>query len=353
MAASPRLPQLDLIKVLCAQCVVMAHLTSYGPVLEAITPTCPELLDWMFSYVRMVVVLFFVASGYLVTSLMAPQQVLTTGSIGRAVVGRFLRLAPPSLAAVILAVVCSALVRPWLDDPIVPAAPTWPQFLAHATLLQSALGFDSLNTGVWYMAMDLQIFAAFVALMALGRNRRSPWLGPALVALTSLASLLWWNRLDRYEDFGGYFFAMFATGAFAYWIRQSPHPRRGSLILAALALGVMALDAALGWVPYPRWRLPVALLGALWLIHAPAVTAWPARWQGFLSRWGERSYSQFLTHFSLYLLTSAAFVQLGLSSPAAGFATMALTWALSLPLATAFHRWVEGPLGCHLRLPRG
>ena len=50
-----------------------------------------------------------------------------------------------------MAVACAAFSRRWIDDPqFISAAPSVSQWLAHLLLLQDALGYESLSTGVWY-----------------------------------------------------------------------------------------------------------------------------------------------------------------------------------------------------------
>ena len=44
------------------------------------------------------------------------------------------------------------------------------QFLAHALLLHSLLGMDALSAGVWYVAIDFQLFTLFVAVLWLARS---------------------------------------------------------------------------------------------------------------------------------------------------------------------------------------
>jgi hypothetical protein len=51
-----------------------------------------------------------------------------------------------------------------------PGEPEFTQFLAHALLLHSVMGIDSLSAGVWYVAIDFQLFALMLALLWLGQR---------------------------------------------------------------------------------------------------------------------------------------------------------------------------------------
>lgn len=72
------------------------------------------------------------------------------------------------------------------------------QLLAHALLLQDLLDYEALSTGVWYVAIDLQLFALATVLIGLPhwlRERGMPavswwrWVGVALVVALAIASL--------------------------------------------------------------------------------------------------------------------------------------------------------------------
>ena len=60
----------------------------------------------------------------------------------------------------------------------IPDAPDILQLLAHALLLQDLLDQEALSAGVWYVAIDFQLFALAVTLLWLsGRiERRCPTL---------------------------------------------------------------------------------------------------------------------------------------------------------------------------------
>ena len=55
------------------------------------------------------------------------------------------------------------------------------------------------------------------------------------------------------------------------------------------------------------------------------------------------SYSLFLVHFPILLLSNVLFTELGFSGAAAGGICMLAAWATSLYTANLFYRWIEKP----------
>jgi hypothetical protein len=88
---------------------------------------------------------------------------------GQQITRRFVRLVVPYSVALLLAVLVAALVGSWMDHPSVPGAPDLGQLVANALLLQDIVGEEALSAGVWYVAIDFQLFAGSVLLLALVR----------------------------------------------------------------------------------------------------------------------------------------------------------------------------------------
>jgi peptidoglycan/LPS O-acetylase OafA/YrhL len=328
---------IDLLKAGASQAIVLHHLIAYGALAGVMDAAAPQLLGPMFSYSRMAVQLFLVVSGYLAARQLAPNHRAWPDAPLQAVGQRYVRLVTPYLAALCLAIAVAALVRPLTDDPAVPGAPTWAQGLAHLLLLQNLLGFDALTTGVWYVAIDLQLFALTAALLWLGRR----WALPAIGAL-ALAALFHFNRINGLDDWALYFFGAYALGAGAYWLEaQSGAARRTWLLCAGLlVVAALALDF--------RERLLLAAATALALAAKRPLDSWLARpdhagLQRLLARLGPISYALFLVHFPVCLLFNALFVQCGLSGVPMALLFMAAAWACSVVLAGLFYRWIEQP----------
>lgn len=345
-----RQTHIDALKLIAAQLIVLHHFAAYGPLSDVLEDVAPRLSDWLFDYGRMAVQAFLVIAGFLAAKSLAPTGRLRAPSPWRAAAQRYLRLTPPFVAALLLAMACSALARQWITYEFIPAAPTWGQFFAHVALMHNLLGVNSLSAGVWYVAIDFQLFILMTALLWLGRGWARAW-----VLGLMLASLFFLNRNENLDDWALYFFAAYGMGAAAFWAGQA---RRAGIQLALLAL--LATAGALALSVDFRGRIAVALGVALllglaqWLTQnapprAPAAPSWLARWVALR---GNSSYALFLVHFSVLMLCNALWVQLGLMGAGALAWVVLGYWVTCLGVALLFERWVERPLAGWISIPK-
>ena len=186
--SASRNPWIDVCKGLACAAIVAHHLAFYGPMSDIAQPLAPRLIGWLYDYGRMAVQVFLVLGGYLAAGSLAPQGLARFDSAAHQIARRFVRLALPYAVALLLAVLAAAVVRPWMAHDSVPDAPDLAQLLANALMLQDVLGEDALSAGVWYVAIDFQLFALaallFAAVRALpGLSQRS-----AAVAATRSSS---------------------------------------------------------------------------------------------------------------------------------------------------------------------
>jgi len=341
-----RQTHLDALKALGALLIVLHHLSAYGPLADAAYRTAPALADWLYEDARMAVQLFLVLGGYLA---MQGLQQLVAGSVadlGRLVLRRYLRLVLPLLAALTLAVASAALARHVLQAEFIPAAPDWGQALAHALLLQNVVGAEALSAGVWYVAIDLQLYTLLAMLLWLGRRHVGPaWI---LVLALMLVSLLYFNRHENWDIWGIYFFGSYAMGALAW---RASHSRRPAFGLALLAVaGALAL--LLEW----RARIAIALSAALLLgfldWHRHSGRRLPQRLARALHLLGRTSYALFLVHFPVLLLGNALYAMVAQPTPALAWGLLLLCVLVSLALAWVFERRVEAPLNSWFRSRR-
>lgn len=338
-----RQPGIDALKVLASQIIVLHHLSAYGPVADAMHRAAPGLMDWLYGYGRMAVQVFLVLGGYLAVQSLMPAMAGGASALVRSLWRRYLRLAPPFVAALALAMAAAAVSRPWLSADLVPEHPSLDEWLAHALLLQEVMGVEALSAGIWYVAIDFQLHALLALLLWLGQRGGQARTAQALVLGVATASLLWWNRAPGLDDWSIYFFGAYGLGVMARWSAQWPQAwaRRGWMVAIAV-LGVLALLLEF------RHRVALALAVALWLATAQRVA-----WNRPLPRWvesplhtlGRSSYALFLVHFPVLLLGNALFAALELNGAAAGVTLFGAVWGVSVLLGWAFERWVEAPLG--------
>lgn len=335
-----RQTHIDALKLIGSQLIVLHHFAAYGPLADAMSQAAPHLSAWLYDYARMAVQVFLVLGGYLAARNLAPEGRIRIGSPWRTLWRRYQRLVLPFVAALLLAVAAAMLARHWLTDDFIPAAPTLGQTLSHALLLHGVLGQESLSAGVWYVAIDFQLFALMTLLLWLGRRRL--W-AVLLVLGLMLASLFFFNRHEDWDNWAIYFFGAYGMGALAYWIGSSRHP--------AKLLGLLALAGLLALLLDFRGRIALALVVALllallqWRDHTSLLQAvMPAPLSRAVGLLGQSSYALFLVHFPVLMLGNALFARLQLGGSVAAMGVLLASWALSLGLALLFQRWVEAPL---------
>jgi peptidoglycan/LPS O-acetylase OafA/YrhL len=246
---------------------------------------------------------------------------------------RYLRLVVPYLAAIGLAIAAAAIANQWLDDEAIPARATFRQWLAHAALLHGLLGVDSLSAGVWYIAIDFQLFALMAILLWSGRFRV---VAPALVLVATIASLFWFNRDTSWDNWAIYFFGSYGLGAAAWWASGRRQFSSWLGVIATVAIAALIVDF--------RLRIVLAL--------AVALTLGFSRRTGLLEQWpnfrplaflGQISYSIFLVHFPVLLIANGLYAKLELSSPNSAIVGLILAMTASISAATLFYRWIESP----------
>lgn len=338
--SAQRLPGIDALKALGCVLIVWHHLAFYGPMSDVVHTAAPGLMNWLYDYARMAVQVFLVVGGFLAASVLAPEGVAVFRQPGRLILRRYQRLALPLFVALLVTTLVAALVRPWLPHPSVPDMPTVWQVLAHVLLLQDIVGQEALSAGIWYVAIDFQLFVMTMLLFTLASHTHRRWPGlPAQagvmgVALLAAASLAVFNRHTALDMTGLYFFGAYALGMLAWWASHSPRPARW--LLALMLLGVLALLLDF------RGRLLVALVVALGLVvlqrRLPLVRWLEAPW---LLELGRMSYSVFLIHFAVLLGVNAVVSHFWPTQLAANALGMLAAFALSLLAGKALYLGVE------------
>jgi peptidoglycan/LPS O-acetylase OafA/YrhL len=349
-----RLLHIDALKAFAAQLIVLHHLSAYGPIADAIQTVAPQLIAALYHYGRMAVQVFLVVGGFLSARALSARGQLFEGSVPEQLGRRYLRLTLPFMAAVLLTLVCSALVAPWLTE-LVPASVSLPQLLAHAMLLHGVLGFESLTVGAWYVAVDFQLFALLLALLWLSSKLAAPLrraqarlVGPALILLLCLASLFAFNRVGELDNWAPYYFGAYGLGALVHLLSLLSYRRLTLFLLSAAVLLALLFDF--------RERIALALLTAwalAWLQQRhqagrPLLAGRPLG-TSLLAHLGTHSYSLFLVHFPICLLVNGLFeyrdAERAWSAVLAALAALALSNLAALP----FYRWIEAP-SARLRL---
>jgi peptidoglycan/LPS O-acetylase OafA/YrhL len=268
---------------------------------------------------------------------------------------RVWRLAPVYWLAIALVLVTSALARTWMDDADTPALPSAAQLLANLFFLQDLTGHEALSAGLWYVAIDLQLYASLALFGAvagllgrvgrIGDRSRAMLVVLAMTGLTGL-SMLVFNRLSGWDAWAPYFFGAYGLGVLAHWLGRMSQPAWRGLGLAALAVGV-----AVALVVDYRERLLLAGIVALLLVLGTGATGAPWRTRVALSSgwaparalmaWLARlSYAVFLLHYPISLLVAALVTALAPDSLELNLLGLIGTWALTLASAHLVERQI-------------
>ncbi len=332
-----RLPLIDALKALASQLIVLHHLAFYGPMSDAVRPWAGPLVDALSAHGRLAVQVFLVVAGFLAVRGLAPGGVPKAFDPVTLVRRRWVRLAGPYLAALAIAVTAAALGRVLTDHDTVPGAPTLVQLLANAAMLQDILGQGALSAGIWYVAIDLQLYALLTVLLWLAHRSPVPGAGPLLVIALGAASLLGFNRDAEWDAWGLYFFGSYALGALAGWAGPTRGGRAALAALAVLGAAALTLDF--------RTRIAVALATALLLAWGMPRGLGARRLASPILEWlGRISYSVFLVHYPVCMLVAAAAARWFADAPLPAALGLALAWVGSTAAGALFHRCVEAPL---------
>ena len=333
-----RMPLIDALKGLAAQVIVVHHLASYGPLADAMNRLLPAITLWIFDYGRMAVQVFLVVAGFLAARGLAPNGTPAFDSPLRLISGRYVRLVRPFMMAMLLAIVGAAIARLWMQNDAIPDAPGLWQFVAHGLLLHSLFDVPSLSVGVWYVAIDFQLYAIFLVLLWSAKGLVTPalqqQLSMMLVAMLGIAALFHFNLDDRLDSWGIYFFGSYALGAMSYWASGSARPKTWLSLLLLVGLAALLTDF--------RLRIALALATAL-LLGVSRVTGLLVRWpdNALLAYLGRISYSVFLVHFPVCLVVNALFERFTGGNDVAAYAAVLLAWSASTLAGGIFYRHVE------------
>lgn len=325
-----RVAAIDAIKAVASQLIVLHHLSFYGPLTDQAWPLAPAFFDWMADQARLAVQVFLVIGGYLAARTIAPAGgLLPHRSVIALIARRYVRLAVPCVAAIGLAIVAAALARRGMHQDWIPSAPTGSQLLANVLMLQDVLGYDALSAGLWYVAIDLQLYALLAVLLWIGRGH-----GMTLVAAIGIASIWAFNRNTALDAWAVYFFGAYALGAFAWWAGRGACRPFLPVLLGVVTVVALAVDF--------RIRIALALAVSSLLLafnqmHVPSrwLAVRPVAWLGRIA------YSVFLVHFPVCMVVSAFWTEYLPDDPWTSLAGVIVAVGASIGVGALFHHYVE------------
>ena len=339
-------PLVDAIKAVAAQLIVLHHLAWYGPMSDISADWSPLLghwQDWLAEYGRYAVAAFLAVGGFLAAQSLPPGG-LPAGKSPLCLIGqRYARLVGPYAVALVIVLISAALARHWMTHDSIGAAPTPGQFVAHLLLLHDLLDYEALSAGVWYVAIDFQLYALLVGLLWLAdrlgcRLATADFWRVLLVTGFALASLFHFNRDAEWDSNALYFFGAYALGVGSGWAARSARPALALFLLAGVGAGALLIEY--------RERILIALVIALLLGMAQQRSLPSGR--NVLARFGQTSYALFLIHFPVCLIVNAAFQRFLPHTPGWSTLGVLVAWLASNLAALLFYRCVEARIGARL-----
>ena len=343
-SSSARLPFLDFLRAIASQLIVWHHLSFYGPLPDHAYPAAPMLLEWLARYARMGVQVFFVLGGFLTARSLSRSRAFKAKSVASTIWSRYRRIGLPYLASLGVAIGANALARHWIMDEAISAPPTLGQLLAHAAFLHDILGYPALTAGIWYLAIDFQLFLLSLGLFWAAQswlqrrgnctNQRAlrlllQWLSPL-----ALASLFWFNRHPQFDAWAIYFVGSYFLGFLLHELLEG----RVKMTWAIAYFGLVIVAAIVN----PRPRLFVAAATTL-IVYAAARTGIMQQWpkSTVVNYFGRISYSLFLIHFPVLLVINAWGAQRLTTSTSMAVAGLLLAYALSLVAGILLYHGIE------------
>ena len=336
---------INLLKAGAAQLIVLHHLAFYGPMADHVRPLLPGLIDWLSGTARIAVQVFLVIGGFLAAKSLSPAGAPGFVDPLPAIWRRYVKLAPPFLAATLIAAVAGALASEWMIHDSISPPPNLRQLGAHGLLLHGVLGYSSISAGAWYVAIDFQLYVLVVSTLWLAGWVAGPrlrhWLMPVLTTLGVAFSLLYFNLDAEWDNWAIYFFGSYGLGLMAWWAGD-PARRPRTVFLLLVMMLVPAL-AALMIEFRSRIALALVVACALFLFGRVKAVSHGRAWATV--HWLSRiSYAVFLIHFPVCLLVNASFTRFAPPEPLWQGLGMLTAWGASLLAGDLFFRWVETPL---------
>ena len=333
---------IDNLKGVSCILIMLHHLAFYGPMSDVAMAVIPEVIDFLFVYGRMAVAVFLVIGGYLTGQKLFEQNVFANKSVFQLIWHKYQRLVIPYLAAIMLAIACSFLASQWMVHPSISAIPEPEQLISHLFFLQNLLGYESLSAGLWYVAMDFQLFAVTaLALFFIDSVLPKHWsyqrtqiISVIMIGLVTLASLFVFNLDDSYDTTFLYFYVAYGLGILAARIAQTQSKMFLLFLLLDFLLFALYLDF--------RGRVLIAGITAVALCLSYQSTWSQAKfWMNPIAMIGRMSYSIFLVHFPISLVVSSIWVKFYPDNPWLNVAGMITSALLSLLVAIPFYQFIE------------
>ncbi|MBL8604083.1 MAG: acyltransferase [Myxococcales bacterium] len=345
MSSPPRqrFALIDALRGVAATSVMLYHYGT-GDLRAPLAAKLPALAMLLMKKGWIGVQIFFVLSGYVIANTVGLRRP-DLADAARFSLRRQVRLDPPYWVAMLVAVGVPWYLKLTLHDQRPVAMPR--QVLAHLVYLQDILHFRPIQPVFWTLAIEVQLYMAFIVMLAL--LRRLPWAVSCVALVLSWAASLHAAVHWRFIGTGLFFvhWYLFALGAAVCWVRLKRFdarwvaPMLGVCLYAAarihrleplfgaLTAGVLlAAGRRDGLSRWLNWA-PLTFLGrvsyGIYLLHpmAGSITRWRlSAFFGHDTFWG--AVAMFVNAF-IWTLVASHFLHTYVEKPAMAWAGR-ITW---------------------------
>jgi len=139
------------------------HFYYCGPLKQPLSELLPQELCLLLRHGYLGVEIFFVISGFVI-AFSVRNSVINFDFCHDFIVRRFLRLAPPYWAAMILFIFINWISNLFLKDRIA-LVPNLQSIIAHFFYLQDILGIENFFSVSWTLCLEVQFYLVFISLL--------------------------------------------------------------------------------------------------------------------------------------------------------------------------------------------
>jgi peptidoglycan/LPS O-acetylase OafA/YrhL len=328
----------DFLKTIAVQIIIFHHLCNYGIISLKVHELYPHFVDFVGLHGRYAVQIFLVIGGYL-TAKSLPQTLEKFG-LWKTIINRYLRLAPTYIVAILITMICAMIARVIHYEEYIGESETIAQLLAHFFFLQNILQFESISVGVWYVAIDWQLYIFTACLLFFMHSFKKVLF---ILPIVIVFSLMHFSQYPLFEDYFIYFIGAYGLGILAFLAEDTSHleTRQPARILLLLFFLLILSDTFFELRIKNVIEILLAVL--LTLYGKRAYNSQNMKWSKICIWFSQRSYCAFLIHFSLLLLGNSIYYFFQWKSSITGLFMMLLIWFFSWISAHFLYNLVEFP----------
>ena len=328
----------DFLKTIAVQIIIFHHLSNYGIIPTKVHELFPGFIDFVGQHGKYAVQIFLVIGGYLTAKSLS--QTLVNFGLLKTIMNRYLRLAPTYIVAIVFTMVCAMIARAVYYEDYIGEPETLLQVLAHFLFLQNILGFESISVGVWYVAIDWQLYIFAACLLFFLKSFKNTFI---ILSIVMFGSLMYFSQNPIFDNYFIYFVGAYGLGIIAFLAENSSQPesRNKARVILLLFILLVLSDAFIELRIKNIIEIVLAVL--LSLFGKQAYTSKNIVWSHLCIWFSQRAYCAFLIHFSLLLLGNTLYNYLNLNNPQLGVVFMLGIWLLSWLFAHILYVVVEIP----------